>query len=115
MPANLPMPKPPEMFSPWRKTGHFLLLMAALDVIIVIVIIIIAPHRTPLCDRNILRACESITVVTPNRVMMLLNVNIGLISLYAGLISFLHKRPAAKLVGLALVLFVISLFVGASS
>lgn len=108
------MPKPPGVFSPWRKTSHFLLLIAALDLIALAVIAILAPNDT-LCDRNILRACESVTVVTPSRVLALMNLNIGLIALYAGLISFLHKRPAAKLMALALLLFFISMFVAVRS
>ena len=110
MPANLPMPKPPGVFSPWRKTGHFLLLLLALDMAAVAVIYVLFKTTPcfPITGGGCMHDIREYIATIASRAGGLMYVNAILLSAYSGLISFFHKRRVFSLLTIAIIMILIA-------
>ena len=99
-------------FSPCQKTSHFFLLITALNVLAVTLIIVLAEKIYNRCDFHPSGQCANnpfeFASVVIMRISALLNANVIIITLYAGLISFFQERRVTSLIKVAVILFFIT-------
>lgn len=106
MPTVQSMPKPTGIFAPWRKTGHFLLLLLVIDLAVGVAIYFLSKppcleySRDSECYYSIFT--HIVTVI--GRIGALMFANAILLSVYAGLKSFLYGSRALGLIILSLFL-----------